>query len=68
MPAIQSSGPPLVSRSRLGLAVLTAVFTAAFNYGSEIRTIGDAALWLGLGLAVSYPTLTAVRLLEDRIW
>lgn len=57
-----------MSRSRLGLAVLIAVFTAAFNYGSEIRTIGDAALWLGLGLAVSYPTLTAVRLLEDRIW
>jgi hypothetical protein len=66
MPSTQST--PLVSRARLGTALLVAVLTLAFNYGTAVTTLTDAGLWLAIGVAVAYPTLTVMGLLADHIW
>jgi hypothetical protein len=66
MPSTHST--PFVSRARLLGAFLIAVLTAAFNYGSQVQTLADAATWLAVGIVVGYPTLTVMSLLEDRIW
>jgi hypothetical protein len=59
---------PLVSRQRLGSALVVAVLTAAFNYGSEVTTPADVAVWLAIGIAVAYLVFTAMGLAGDRIW
>lgn len=62
------SRPPLVSRRRLALASLLGALAAAFNYSTQIQTPGDAASWLAVAIVVGYPVLTAIALLENRLW
>ncbi|WP_229380118.1 hypothetical protein [Haloterrigena salifodinae] len=46
-----------------------AVLMLAFNYGSLVRTVADAAGAMAVFLVVGYLTLTAMDLLFDRfLW
>ncbi|WP_126661448.1 hypothetical protein [Haloterrigena salifodinae] len=63
------SSVPLVSRRRAVLTVCMAVLMLAFNYGSLVRTVADAAGAMAVFLVVGYLTLTAMDLLFDRfLW
>ncbi|ADB61302.1 hypothetical protein Htur_2424 [Haloterrigena turkmenica DSM 5511] len=60
---------PLASRRRALLTLVVAAALLAFNYGSSIETVSEAALAVAAYLVVGYLTLTAMDLLFDRfLW
>ena len=62
-----SRSTPLLSRARLGSAVVIALLTAVFNRDAALASLTDAAVWLTVGTVVAYLTFTAMGVVGDRL-